>query len=157
MPESLARFTVSMPATLVEQLDAPLEARGMPTRSHAVAEMIRRYLLDHTEELGERVMAGVITVVYANDRGDVRGRVRDIQHRFMKEVISSQHVFLERQRSLEALLVQAPGTSLQALADELSAVKGMETVKLAITAALLPPLHEGSEEGPGELPSGTAS
>jgi CopG family nickel-responsive transcriptional regulator len=56
-------------------------------------------------------------------------------------VISSQHVFLERERSLEALLVQGPGTRPQALKDELTALKGMEAVTLAITAALLPPLH----------------
>lgn len=147
MNETLARFTVSLPRPLLEQLDALLVERGMPTRSHAISDMIRRYLLDHSQALGERVMAGVITVVYANDRGDVRGRLHDIQHRYAKEVISSQHVFLEREQSLEALLVQGPGTTLQALADELASVKGMETVRLAITAALLPPLHGAGPEG----------
>src|SRR5688500_14576542 len=141
MTTNLTRISVSLPGSLIERLDALLVERGVPTRSHAVGEMIRRYLLDHSAQLDERVVAGVITLVYANDRGDTRGRVRDIEHAFMIEVISSQHVFLERERSLEALLVQGPGTKLQQLTDELNALKGMETVTLAITAALLPPLH----------------
>ena len=41
----------------------------------------------------------------------------------------------------EALLVQGPAETLRALTDEITACKGVKTVKLAITAALLPPLH----------------
>ena len=143
MAETVARFSVSLPPALLDQLDAVVRERGLPSRSHAIAEMIRDYVLNHTEDLGERVMAGVITVVYANDRSQLRGKLQDIQHGYLKEVISSQHVFLEEDQSLEALLVQGPVRTLHALADELAACRGVHTVKLAITAALLPPLHGG--------------
>lgn len=141
MSGSKTRISISLPAPLLGELDAVVETRGAPSRSHAVVEMIREYLIDHSEKLGDRVMAGVITVVYTNDRDRLRGRLQDIQHRYLKEVISSQHVFLEDEQSLEALLVQGPGVTLQSLSDELAACKGVRTVKLAITAALLPPIH----------------
>ena len=146
MPESVTRFSVSLPAPLLDELDVVVEERGLPSRSHAIAEMIRDYVLEHVEDRGERVMAGVITVVYANDRNHLRGRLQDIEHRYLREVISAQHVFLEADQSLEALLVQGPAKTLHALADELAGCKGVQTVKLAITAALLPPLH-GNEDG----------
>ncbi len=146
MAEGVTRFSVSLPAPLLHRLDAVVGERGLPSRSHAVAEMIRHYVLDHTEDVGERLMAGVITMVYSNDRSHLRGRLQDIQHRYLKEVISSQHVFLEADQSLEALLVQGPGERLHALADEMAACKGVHMVKLAITAALLPPIH-ASENG----------
>ncbi|MQA92334.1 MAG: CopG family transcriptional regulator [Gemmatimonas sp.] len=107
--------------------------------------MIRRYVLEHEGEIGERVVAGVIAVVYTNEREQVRGRVNRIQRRYLKEVISSQHVFLEHGKSLEALLVQGPGGVLRSLTSELAGCRGVESVSLAITTALLPALH-GSEE-----------
>ena len=143
MAQSKTRISISLTPSLLDQLDTVVAGRGAPSRSHAVVEMIREYLIEHSERLGDRVMAGVITVVYANDRDRLRGRLQDIQHRYLKEVISSQHVFLEDEQSLEALLVQGPGVTLQSLADELAACKGVRSVKLAITAALLPPLHSG--------------
>jgi CopG family nickel-responsive transcriptional regulator len=145
MPESVTRFSVSLHATLLDELDL-VRARGLPSRSHAISEMIRDFVLEHASELGDRMMAGVITVVYANDRNHLRGRLQDVEHRYLREVISAQHVFLEADQSLEALLVQGPAKTLHALADELAGCKGVHTVKLAITAALLPPLH-GNEQG----------
>jgi CopG family transcriptional regulator, nickel-responsive regulator len=126
-------------------LDGVVDRRGLPSRSHAVAEMIRQYALDHVERAGEQLMAGMITAVYANDRSWLRATLQDIQHRYLKEVISSQHVFLEGEQSLEAMLVQGPMARLHALADEMAACKGVHTVKLAITAALLPPLHANED------------
>lgn len=143
--DSTARFSVSLPATLLRELDAVVRDRRLPNRSHAVAEMIRSYVLNHTAVMGEGLMAGVITIVYANDRSRLRGRVQDIQHRYLKEVISSQHVFLEGEQSLEALLVQGPADRLHLLADEIAACRGVHTVRLAITAALLPPIHVHEE------------
>lgn len=146
MTDSTARFSVSLPAALLRELDSVVQERRLPNRSHAVAEMIRSYVLNHMEVMGDRLMAGVITVVYSNDRSRVHGRLQHIERRYLKEVISSQHVFLEGEQSLEALLVQGPADRLHALVDEIAACKGVHTVKLAITAALLPPIHAYSED-----------
>jgi CopG family nickel-responsive transcriptional regulator len=139
-------MSVSLPSPLLRQLDEVVEKRGGGNRSQAVAEMIRHYVLDHGDRGGHQVMAGMITAFYANDRGWLRGRLQDIQHRYLKEVISSHHTFLEGDQSLEALLVQGPAERLRALADEMAACKGVHTVKLAITASLLPPLHRSADE-----------
>lgn len=148
MPGLVTRFSVSLPEELLDRLDAVVNVRGLPSRSHAIAEMIQQYLLDHQEAQGDQLVAGVITVVYTNERQQLRGKLHDIQRRYLKEVISSQHVFLEDDQSLEALLVQGPGETLQALVDELTACKGVSTVKLAITAALLPPIHGTNGKNP---------
>ncbi len=145
MTQGVTRFSVSVAAPLVEQLDAVVEERKLPSRSSAIEEMIRRYLLEHAEGVTGGLMAGVITVVYANDRNRLRAKLRDLQFRYLKEVISAQHVFLEGAQSLEALLVQGPAKRLHSLADEMRRCKGVYSVDLAITAALLPPLHERGE------------
>jgi CopG family nickel-responsive transcriptional regulator len=137
----VSRLTISLLPDLLDQLDDMIVRRRLPSRSSAIAGMIRQGLLEHASQLGTQVVAGTITLVYGNRREAIRNQLARIQSKYLKEVISSQHVFLEDSHSLEVLLVQGPGKRLKALADELSAVKGVKQVKVALTATILPPLH----------------
>lgn len=138
-----SRFSISLPGDLLEQLDAVVSRRGLPSRSQVIAELIRGALVEHELAMDAgRVVAGTITLIYTNRRGHVRHRMAMIQRAYLMEVISSQHVFLEGEHSLEVLLVQGPGERLNRLADELRSVKGVEQVRVVITQALVPPLHE---------------
>jgi CopG family nickel-responsive transcriptional regulator len=74
--------------------------------------------------------------------GRVRHQLAQTQGEYLKEVISSQHVFLEDDQSLEVLLVQGPARRLRDLCDALRKVRGVQQLRLFTTTALLPPLHE---------------
>lgn len=142
-PLNLARLSMSMPDELLAQLDAMITERGLPSRSQLIAELIRHALADH-EALTrpEGMLAGTITLVYRGDNGSVRQQLVRTQSKFLKEVISSQHVFLEDEQSLEVLLVQGPAIRLKSLCDALQSIRGVQQLKLVTTTALLPPLHE---------------
>lgn len=142
-PTSLARLSMSLPAELSRQLDAMVEERGLPSRSQLISELIRHALAEHealTRPKG--TLAGTITLVYRGDRAGVREQLASTQLRYLKEVISSQHVFLEDDQSLEVLLVQGPAERLEALCDALRSIRGVNQLQLVTTTALLPPLHE---------------
>jgi CopG family transcriptional regulator, nickel-responsive regulator len=140
MIDVVSRFTASLPPALLDRLDRMVRARKLPSRSHALAEMIRQHLVEHDRAISGRVVAGTVTLVYGG-KTNLRNQLARIQLKYLKEVISSQHVFLEDQHSLEVLLVQGPGEKLNLLADELRRLKGVELVKMALTATVLPPLH----------------
>lgn len=142
-PASLARLSVSVPAELSRQLDIMVEERGLPSRSQLIAELIRDELAEHgATEHPEDMLAGTITLVYRGDMGRVRHQLAQTQAEYLKEVISSQHVFLEDDQSLEVLLVQGPAIRLRALCDALRKVRGVQQLRLFTTTALLPQLHE---------------
>lgn len=138
---NLARLSVSLPSELLAQLDAMVAERGLPSRSQMIAELIRHELAEHSEGIAGSVLAGTITLIYRAERGRVRQSLAQAQAAYLKEIISSQHVFLEEDQSLEVLLVQGPSERLQALCDELRKVRGVQQLTLAKTTALLPPLH----------------
>ncbi|CAN5429087.1 hypothetical protein BH11PSE5_BH11PSE5_29390 [soil metagenome] len=94
------------------------------------------------------LLAGTITFVYRGDRGRVRQQLAQTQSEYLKEVISSQHVFLEDDQSLEVLLVQGPATRLKELCDALRSIRNVHQLQLVTTTALLPPLHE-QDDVPG--------
>lgn len=142
-PSNLARLSMSLPAELSRQLDTMVEERGLPSRSQLIAELIRNELAEHGAALRpEDMLAGTITLVYRGDMGRVRHQLAQTQGEYLKEVISSQHVFLEDDQSLEVLLVQGPARRLRDLCDALRKVRGVQQLRLFTTTALLPPLHE---------------
>lgn len=151
----LARLSVSLPAELLAQLDAMVAERGLPSRSQMIAELIRHELAEHSEGVPGAVLAGTITLIYRAESGRVRQALADAQCDFVKEVISSQHVFLEEDQSLEVMLVQGPSERLSALCDRLRKIRGVQQIKLVTTTALLPPLHAyGVEERASSLTAG---
>lgn len=141
-PSTLARLSMSLPAELSRKLDMMVEERELPSRSQLIAELIRHALAKH-ESLTrpDEMLAGTITLVYRGDRGRVRHQLAQTQADYLTEVISSQHVFLEQDQSLEVLLVQGPAVRLKELCDALRRVRGVHQLELVTTTALLPPLH----------------
>ncbi len=146
LTSQLARLSVSLPAELLSQLDAMVADRALPSRSQMIAELIRHELAEHREETPGGVVAGTITLIYRAESGRVRHALAQTQCAYLMEVISSQHVFLEEDQSLEVLLVQGPGERLQQLCDELRRIRGVQQIKLVTTTALLPPLHAHGED-----------
>ncbi|HTX24068.1 MAG TPA: CopG family ribbon-helix-helix protein [Steroidobacteraceae bacterium] len=154
----LARLSVSLPSELLAELDAMVSERALPSRSQMIAELIRHALAEHNEGRADAVLAGTVTVIYRADRGRVRQALGQLQTTYVQEVISSQHVLLEDDQSLEVLLVQGPSPRLKALCDDLRKVRGVQQIKLVTTTALLPPLHShGAAEHAGETLSSRAS
>ena len=137
----LARLSISLPGALLTQLDAMVGARALSNRSQLIAELIRHELAGQVQAQGTAPLAGTITLIYQAAGGRVREALARAQSAYFKEVISSQHVFLEGDQSLEVLLVQGPARRLLQLCDGLRKVRGVLQTKLVTTTALLPPLH----------------
>lgn len=154
----LARLSVSLPGDLLAQLDQMVAERHLPSRSQMVAELIRHALAEHNEGLADSVLAGTITLIYRAENGRVRQALARTQSAYVVEIISSQHVLLEDDQSLEVLLVQGPSQRLHALCDDLRKVRGVQQIKLVTTTALLPPLHShGGAESPATYSSPNSS
>ena len=140
-----ARLSISLPPELVVRLDAMMAERGLPSRSQVIAELIRHELADFEARQFDPVIAGTITLIYRAESGRVRHALAQTQSAYLEEVISSQHVFLEDDQSLEVLLVQGPAARLRQLCDDLRRIRSVLQIKLVTTTALLPPLHAHSE------------
>ncbi len=136
-----SRISVSLPGTLYDELDAMVAARGYASRSEAISKMISEQLVQYQQQLGRQIMAGTITLIYDHSKNGLQSRLMQIQRKHLKEIISSQHVHLERQHSLEVLLVQGPGLRLKRIADELITCRGVKHGYLNVTSTILPPIY----------------
>ena len=132
--EGVVRFTVSVPRDLARQLDQMTSEKGYDNRSLAVADMIRAGLVEHRQNLGNREIAGTITLVYDHQKQHVQATLTDIQHDHHEVIISTLHVHLDHHNCLEVLVVRGKASVVKNVADELIAAKGVKHGKLTVTS-----------------------
>ncbi|MEM9158656.1 MAG: nickel-responsive transcriptional regulator NikR [Verrucomicrobiota bacterium] len=140
--DTTERISMTLPHSTLEQLDSMVERRGFSNRSQAITEIINKEIVEYNKRLDSTVMAGTITLFYAHSRAGLPGRLAQIQRDHIEEVISSLHVQLENDHTMEVILVQGPANKLREIADALITCKGVKTGSLNLTTAILPPLHQ---------------
>ena len=137
----VSRTTVSLPEDLLVELDAVVAERGFANRSQAVAKLLHRALVAQRHEVGDRVMVGTVSLFYDNKSAGLQQHLARLQQENIAEVISSLHVHLEENQTLEVVLVQGPAQKLQQIADDLITSKGVVSGHLELVAALIPQVH----------------
>jgi CopG family transcriptional regulator, nickel-responsive regulator len=147
---TVSRISLSLPETMLTDLDRMVMARGFESRSQAVADMMHRSLMEHETELGDRVMVGTITLFYRNSVAGLQKMLADMQARHIDEVISSLHVHLQHNKTMEVILVQGPASKLQTIADKMTSCRGVISGRMQLMAALIPQVHPFIEKPKGK-------
>ena len=137
---------MSLPETLLCDLDRMVEERGFDSRSQAIADMLYQSLVEHKSDVGQDVMVGVVTLFYDNSVAGLQKQLADLQFRHIDEVISSLHVHLMHNQTMEVILVQGPAQKLRVIADEMTSRRGVISGKMHLIAALIPQLHPFRQE-----------
>jgi CopG family nickel-responsive transcriptional regulator len=137
----VSRISMSLPYTLLKELDRMVSERGFISRSQAINDMLHQFLIEHKRERGDDIMIGTVTLVYDNSVPGLQKQLADLQSRHIDEVISSLHVHLVRNQTMEVILLQGPVKALQGIADEMISRRGVISGKMHLVAALMPQLH----------------
>ena len=132
--KGVARFSVSLPAELAEQLERMTREKGYDNRSLAVADMIRAHLVEHQQQFGDKEIAGTITLLYDHHKQHVQAALTDIQHDHHEVIIATLHVHLDHHNCMEVLAVRGKAAIVKRIADELIAAKGVKHGKLTVTS-----------------------
>lgn len=135
------RISISLPEDLHAELDLMVAERGFDSRSQAIKDMLRQHLVEHKTQTGNQVMVGTITLLYNNATKGLQKTLADLQYKHLDEVISSLHVHLEDNQTMEVILVQGPVQTLQKIGNAMITQRGVITGKLQLISALIPPLH----------------
>jgi len=138
------RLSLSIPADVADGLEALVAERGYPNRSAAVADVVRNVLVEERRRLPDAVMAGTVTLFYDENCGTLQSDIARVQRKYLTEVVSNLSVMLEADKRMEVLIVQGPVQILDKLVYDLTALRGVESGRLQLASALLPPLHERS-------------
>jgi CopG family nickel-responsive transcriptional regulator len=137
----VSRISVSLKASLLDELDIMVTQRGFGSRSQAISDMVNAELVEYKRQLGDDVMAGTITLHYNRSVRGLQKTLADLQYRYIDEVISSLHVHLDHDQVMEVLLVQGHAQKLQEILNQMRTRRGVITAQLQLLAAIIPPIQ----------------
>jgi CopG family nickel-responsive transcriptional regulator len=137
MPDSVARFTISIPPELLATFDEVCASKGYASRSEAIRDAIRDYLISHdwsVEEDGREVV-GTITLIYSAVARRLAEELAERQSQRKTQLLSTLHVHLDAERSIAVVVVRGSGREVTALADELISLRGVEHGRLVCSTS----------------------
>lgn len=121
----LKRFGVSMNKELLEKFDNFIKKQKYKNRSEAIRDIIREKFVDQEWEKGENV-AGCIVIVYEHDIYEIVDKIIDIQHKFSKYIISTQHIHMDEENCMEIIVVKGKVEKIKELYFYLKSLKGVK-------------------------------
>lgn len=129
----ITRFGVSIPQDLVRAFDGRIRCKGYRTRSEAIRDIMREYLVSGEWESGHTPVVGTITIVYDHDTRELSHALTELQHQFCDSIACTTHVHLDEHNCLEVIVVKGRGDQVRAIADQLISTRGVKHGKLVCT------------------------
>ncbi|MGC8977173.1 MAG: nickel-responsive transcriptional regulator NikR [Candidatus Ratteibacteria bacterium] len=123
--DKLKRFGISMNEELLKRFDDFIKKQKYKNRSEAIRDIIREKFVKEEWEKGENV-AGCIVIVYEHDVREIVDKIIDIQHKFSKYIISTQHIHMDEENCMEIVVVKGKVEKIKELYFYLKALKGVK-------------------------------
>jgi CopG family transcriptional regulator, nickel-responsive regulator len=131
MPQ-LIRTGVSLEEDLLHQFDHLIARRGYGNRSEAIRDLIRESLLSESVASNKSVV-GTLTLVYDHHVPNLSQKLTEVQHSAGAMILAATHVHLDHNYCLEVIIMKGKSKDLQAVADGMLALRGVELGKLVLT------------------------
>jgi CopG family nickel-responsive transcriptional regulator len=123
MKDELVRFGVAMEQSLLADLDAIVESRGV-TRSELLRDMVRAEVVRARAPKGVPAV-GTLTLVYDHHVRELTERLTEFQHKLGEQVRATLHIHLDEDRCLEVIVLRGQSDELQTVAERMLATRGV--------------------------------
>jgi CopG family nickel-responsive transcriptional regulator len=130
MPQ-LIRTGVSLEEDLLHQFDLLIARRGYENRSEALRDLIREALLSEVVA-SNNLVVGTLTLVYDHHVPKLSQKLTEVQHSDGAMILAATHIHLDHNYCLEVIIMRGKSKDLQASADRMLALRGVELGKLVL-------------------------
>jgi CopG family nickel-responsive transcriptional regulator len=130
------RMSVTLPPSLLAELDGVVESGDYDSRSEATRDAIRAFVTEfnHSTNLSGS-LSGTVVVLYDHEEAGVADEMTAIQHDFADTIVAVHHVHLRNHLCLESVAVDGTGEEIEALLGRIRPMKGVHQVKLVVVEA----------------------
>jgi CopG family nickel-responsive transcriptional regulator len=130
----LERFGVSAEQDLMVRFDRLLKARGYRTRSEALRDLMRQYLVNAAWENPGALVFGTVTIMFDHHVHGLALTLAELQHEYVGAIVCTTHVHVDAHQCLEVVIVKGQSSVVRGIADALIAAKGVKHGQLACSA-----------------------
>jgi CopG family nickel-responsive transcriptional regulator len=129
----LRRFSISLEENLLETFDDYIKSHRYNNRSEAIRDLIRKAFVKKEWE-GDKMVMGVISLVYDHHQHQLQEKVTEVQHDYHHHIVSTTHVHMDHHNCLEVIIVRGKALELKKLSDKLIALRGVRDGNLAMSS-----------------------
>jgi len=126
------RVGVSLDKKLLDMFDELIAGQGYSNRSEAIRDLIRNRLSEESlAKPSTKAVAGVF-LVYDHHSTKLSGRLVELQHSHLLQVIAATHVHLDHHNCLEVIILKGKVGEVEKLANSMACLKGVKLSKVNI-------------------------
>ncbi|ADE04777.1 CopG family ribbon-helix-helix protein [Haloferax volcanii] len=136
MSQDVDRMSVTLPPSLLSELDDVVAAGEYDSRSEATRDALRAFVTEFNQQTGlSGSLSGTVVVLYEHDHSGVSDEMTELQHDFTETIIAVHHVHLGDHLCLESIAVDGTGERIEELLSRIRPLKGVHQVRLAVVEA----------------------
>lgn len=128
--KEIVRFSLSFPKQLYQEMMDTLTERQYGSRSEYFRDLFRENRTNDDWRTPNRNVVGVLSIVYNHHQRGLSEKINHLQHDSRTQVQCTTHVHLQHELCLENTVIIGKSTDVQALANQISALKGVEQAQL---------------------------
>jgi CopG family nickel-responsive transcriptional regulator len=134
--EHVTRFSVSLPNSLLAELDRRVVQRGYSSRSEFVRDLIRARMVEDRWEAGAEDVVGVLTIGYDHHQRGLLQKIVDLHHSQYVHILCTTHVHLDRHNCLETVIIKGRPGEIERIAGSSAGLRGVRFAELTKAATL---------------------
>jgi CopG family transcriptional regulator, nickel-responsive regulator len=132
--DKVIRFTISLPQSLLNELDSKTVGKGYSSRSEFVRDLIREQMIESKWDSRNARVVGVLILIYDHHQRDLGYRLTEAQHQKNLNVLCSTHVHLDHHNCLETIFIHGTPDDIERITTEIGGLRGVKFSKLTKTA-----------------------
>jgi CopG family nickel-responsive transcriptional regulator len=129
---TIERVGVSLDKELLAGFDELIEKQGYTNRSEAVRDLIRDRLSEEQLKNPQAQAVAAILLVYDHHSTNLTGKLIELQHDHLLQIITSTHVHLDHHNCLEVIILKGKVKDIESLAGKMTSLKGVKLGRLNI-------------------------
>ncbi|AHF97176.1 MAG: nickel-responsive transcriptional regulator NikR [Desulfurella sp.] len=130
------RFSISLPKSLLKELDEKMIKKGYASRSEFVRDLIRKELVEEKWSSTSEEVYGVLTIIYDHHKKELAERLIDIQHDWPLNIVCTTHIHMDHHNCLENTILRGIPESIEEIAIKIGGLNGVKFSKLTRAASI---------------------
>lgn len=128
--DGVLRYSISLPAPLLAQLDELVKAQNYASRSEFTRDIIREYLGRESWQDKSASATAVLVISYDHHEGELLMRKMRLEHDSRVEIICTNHIHIDHHNCLETLILRGVVKDIESFSANMKGLKGVKFSQL---------------------------
>ena len=139
----MQRVTISLDEDLADEFDRLIRDRGYQSRSEGVRDLVRGAVEGWRGEQAESdECVASLSYVYNRRIRTLPQRLSELQHRSHDLIVSTSHMVLDHDHTLETVMLRGKAALVRGFADKVCAERGVRSGAVNLVAVELNDTHD---------------